>query len=51
MVPRPPRVLESGLRPVIDGSLAGRDGGQIAAGTLRECFEAGASAHLERYPA
>lgn len=38
-------VVESGILPVIDAGLAGKDGGQIGAGTLRppiECFEAAA---------
>jgi hypothetical protein len=37
------RVVETGLLPVIDAGLAGKDGGQIGAGTLRppmECFTA-----------
>ena len=41
------RVLETGITPVIDGGLAGRDGGQIGAGILRapiECFTAAAAA-------
>jgi hypothetical protein len=29
------RVLSTGIQPVIDGGLAGRDGGQIGAGILR----------------
>ena len=36
--------------PVIDGGLAGRDGGQIGAGILKaplECFEAAAAALRE----
>ena len=36
------KVLETGVLPVIDGGLAGKDGGQIGAGILRppmECFE------------
>jgi len=46
------RVLETGILPVIDGGLAGRDGGQIGAGLLRaprECFEQAADAYRERY--
>lgn len=41
------RVLSAGVTPVIDGGLAGKDGGQIGAGILRapiECFEAAADA-------
>ena len=40
------RVLRTGVTPVIDGGLAGKDGGQIGAGILRapiECFEAAAN--------
>ena len=39
--------------PVIDGGLAGKDGGQIGAGILRapmECFTAAAAAYQEKYP-
>jgi hypothetical protein len=46
------RVLESDVLPVIDGGLAGRDGGQIGAGILRapvECFRAAAEAYAESY--
>ena len=46
------RVLETGVLPVIDGGLAGRDGGQIGAGILRaplECFAAAADAYRARY--
>jgi hypothetical protein len=46
------KVLETGVLPVIDGGLAGRDGGQIGAGILkapRECFESAAAAYRERY--
>lgn len=48
------RVIEAGILPVIDGGLAGRDGGQIGAGILkapRECFEAAAAAYRRRYGA
>lgn len=46
-------VLSTGIVPVIDGGLAGKNGvGQIGAGILRapiECFEAaGAALHLTR---
>jgi Protein of unknown function (DUF1116) len=47
------RVLSTGIQPVIDGGLAGRDGGQIGAGILRAplaCFEAARQAYVERYP-
>ena len=46
------KVTETGVRPVIDGGLAGRDGGQIGAGILRapvECFAAAAAAYREKY--
>jgi hypothetical protein len=47
------RVLETGVVPVIDGGLAGRNGvGQIGAGILRapiECFEAAHAAYVARY--
>jgi hypothetical protein len=47
------RVLSTGIQPVIDGGLAGRDGGQIGAGILRAplaCFTAARQAYVERYP-
>ena len=47
------QVLETGVLPVIDAGLAGRNGvGQIGAGTLLapiECFEEAKKAYLERY--
>jgi hypothetical protein len=46
-------VLETGITPVIDGGLAGRDGGQIGAGTLHtktDSFAAAAQEYLRRYP-
>ena len=46
------KVLETGIAPVIDGGLAGRDGGQIGAGVLHapmECFEKAAEAFARRY--
>ena len=46
------KVLDTGITPAIDAGVAGRDGGQIGAGTLRapiECFEAAAKAYRERY--
>lgn len=46
------RVLDTGILPVMDVGLAGRDGGQIGAGVIRaprECFEAAAAAFVEQY--
>ncbi len=46
------KVVATGLVPVIDGGLAGKNGGQIGAGILRapiECFEAAEAAYRERY--
>ncbi|MGO8957414.1 MAG: DUF1116 domain-containing protein [Streptosporangiaceae bacterium] len=46
------KVASSGIQPVIDGGLAGKDGGQIGAGILRapvECFEAAAAAYSRNY--
>ncbi|MFZ0485632.1 MAG: DUF1116 domain-containing protein [Arenicellales bacterium] len=46
------KVLETGITPMIDGGIAGRDGGQIGAGILRapvECFEAARDAWNARY--
>lgn len=46
------KVLDTGITPAIDAGVAGRDGGQIGAGTLRapiECFEAAAAAYQKRY--
>jgi hypothetical protein len=46
------KVLETGITPAIDAGVAGRDGGQIGAGTLRApiaCFEAAAAAYRKRY--
>lgn len=46
-------VMASGTTPVIDGGLAGKDGGQIGAGVLRpriEAFAAAAAAYVQRYP-
>src|SRR5215471_3754903 len=48
------KVTGTGIRPVIDGGLAGRNGGQIGAGILRapvECFAAAAAAYQRRYGA
>jgi hypothetical protein len=47
------RVLDSGVLPVMDVGLAGRDGGQIGAGVIRaprECFERAADRWREVYP-
>jgi len=46
------KVVENGVTPMIDGGVAGKDGGQIDAGILRaplECFTAARAAWLERY--
>lgn len=46
------KVVSSGVVPVIDGGLAGKNGGQIGAGILRapmECFAAAETAYQERY--
>lgn len=48
------KVLETGITPVMDIGIAGRDGGQIGAGLVRAhagCFEAAAAAFRERYGA
>lgn len=48
------KVLETGVLPVMDVGLAGRDGGQIGAGIIRaprECFEAAKATWLKRYMA
>jgi hypothetical protein len=48
------RVVETGIRPVMDVGVAGRSGGQIGAGLMRAplgCFEAAARAYGERYGA
>ena len=48
-----PRVVETGVLPVMDIGVAGRDGGQIGAGLMAapiECFNAAAAAYAERYP-
>jgi hypothetical protein len=42
-----PKVVETGVVPLIDGGLAGRGGGQIGTGVLMapmECFNAAAAA-------
>jgi hypothetical protein len=41
------KVVETGIAPVIDGGIGGRDGGQIGAGVVKaplECFQAAADA-------
>lgn len=46
------KVLETGVLPVMDVGLAGKDGGQIGAGIIRaprECFELAAAAWRESY--
>ena len=48
------RVVDTGILPVMDIGIAGRDGGQIGAGTVRaprECFEQATRAYRERYGA
>ncbi len=48
------RVVSSGIAPVMDVGVAGRDGGQIGAGLMTApmgCFESAAAAYRERYPA
>jgi hypothetical protein len=46
-------VASSGIRPVMDIGVAGRNGGQIGAGFMRApipCFEAAAEAYSAAYP-
>jgi hypothetical protein len=46
------KVVSSGIRPVIDGGLAGKNGGQIGAGILHapiECFAQAVDAFQEKY--
>jgi hypothetical protein len=48
------KVTATGITPVIDGGLAGKNGGQIGAGILRaplDCFAAAVEAYLRRYGA
>ncbi len=48
------KVLSTGVLPVMDVGLAGRDGGQIGAGIIRaprECFQAALDAHVAAYGA
>jgi hypothetical protein len=47
------KVTGTGTVPVIDGGLAGKDGGQIGAGVLRpslDCFTAAEAAYRAKYP-
>jgi uncharacterized protein DUF1116 len=47
------RVIETGITPVLDIGIAGRDGGQIGAGSFRaplEPFAAAVEAYARRYP-
>lgn len=47
------KVVDTGVLPVMDVGLAGRDGGQIGAGVIRaprECFEAALAAHRAEFP-
>lgn len=47
------KVVETGVMPVMDIGIAGRDGGQIGAGIVRarmECFEEALAAFRKRYP-
>jgi uncharacterized protein DUF1116 len=47
------KVNQTGITPVIDGGLAGKDGGQVGAGILRapvECFAAAEQAYRRKYP-
>jgi hypothetical protein len=46
------KVVETGITPVIDGGLGGKDGGQIGAGVIRapmECFEMAVEAYEQAY--
>lgn len=46
------KVLETGIRPMMNIGIAGRDGGQIGAGTVQapiECFQLAADAFRKRY--
>lgn len=47
------KVAQTGITPVLDAGLAGRDGGQIGAGVVRapiECFTEAVAAYRRRYP-
>jgi hypothetical protein len=46
-------VLKTGIAPMIDGGIAGRDGSQIGAGVLRpslDCFQRAAERYLDLHP-
>jgi hypothetical protein len=46
------KVVETGVTPIIDGGLGGKDGGQIGAGVIKapiECFENAVAAYASRY--
>jgi hypothetical protein len=48
------RVVATGIAPVMDAGVAGKDGGQIGAGILTAplaCFQQAADAHRRRYAA
>jgi hypothetical protein len=48
------KVLATGILPVMDVGLAGKDGGQIGAGVIRaprECFESAVIAHAHAFGA
>jgi hypothetical protein len=48
------KVLATGILPVMDVGLAGKDGGQIGAGVIRaprECFESALAAHADAFGA
>ena len=48
------KVLDSGVRPIMNIGIAGRDGGQIGAGSVQapiECFQLAAEAYRTRYGA
>jgi hypothetical protein len=48
------KVLSTGILPVMDVGLAGKDGGQIGAGVIRaprECFESALAAHADAFGA
>ena len=47
------KVIETGIAPVMNIGIAGRDGGQIGAGVVRahaSCFQSAVTAHRARYP-
>ena len=47
------KVIETGIAPVMNIGIAGRDGGQIGAGVVRahaSCFQSAVTAHHARYP-